>query len=254
MTTALYARRYSNFSSAQLVPTDGSTNPGVLGLPGPTDTTYGFTPGDRLQVYHAITEPDRQMETVKNDTARAVAGRLRFHEVNNYTFKYHQSIAPGEETKSRLGGTYDPRWNNSFRTAYEFDLHEIGLTARTAASTLNITDPTYTQDAAVTNARIPSYTVWDLNYSLKASRQLSVNVGVNNVFDRAMAYSSSVYNDTYVQGLNDVVGRYAYINAHYAFRPSGCCKEKSLPGANRKGFLCLHNHELPGYSVTRRPT
>lgn len=108
--------------------------------------------------------------------------------MNNYTFKYDQSTAPGEAPQSRLGGTYHPRWNNSFRTAYEFDAHEIGLTARTTASTL-ITDPTYTQDAAITNARVPSYTVWDLNHSFKASKQLSVNVGVNNVFDKAMVYT-----------------------------------------------------------------
>ena len=154
---------------------------------------------------------------LKYDVSLGGYGKLHFHEVNNHTFKYDQSIAPGEEPKSRLGGTYHPRWNNSLLTAYEFGAHEIGLTARTAAGTLNITDPTYTQDAAVTNARIPSYTAWDLNYSLKASKQLSVNIGVNNVFDKAMVYSNSVYNDTYVQGLNDVVGRYAYVNARYAF-------------------------------------
>lgn len=32
-----------------------------------------------------------------------------------------------------------------------------------------------------------------------------------------MVYSNSVYNDTFIQGLNDVVGRYAYVNARYAF-------------------------------------
>jgi iron complex outermembrane receptor protein len=59
--------------------------------------------------------------------------------------------------------------------------------------------------------------VWDLNYTLKASKQLVLNFGVNNVFDKAMVYSNSAYVDTYVQGLNDVVGRYAYVNARYSF-------------------------------------
>lgn len=72
--TSVYTQGYPYFSSSQLVPTDGTTNPGVMGLPGPTDTTIGFTPGDRLQVSHAITEPGRQRETIKNDTARVVAG------------------------------------------------------------------------------------------------------------------------------------------------------------------------------------
>jgi iron complex outermembrane receptor protein len=154
---------------------------------------------------------------LKYDLSLGGYGQLHFHEVNNHTFKYDQSIAPGEQPQSRLGGIYHPRWNNSLLTAYEFGPHEIGMTARTAAGTLNISDPTYQQDAAVTNARIPSYTVWDLNYSLKASKQLSVNVGVNNVFDKAMVYANTVYYNGYVQGLNDVVGRYAYVNARYAF-------------------------------------
>ena len=67
------------------------------------------------------------------------------------------------------------------------------------------------------NARIPSYTVWDLNYSTKVSPQLTVNVGVNNAFDKAMVYANTANVNTYVQGLNDVVGRYVYVNARYAF-------------------------------------
>jgi iron complex outermembrane receptor protein len=144
-------------------------------------------------------------------------GKLSFHEVMNRTFKYDQSIAPGEEPTSRLDGVYHPRWNNSFRTAYGYGDSEFAMTARTAASTLNISDPTYSQDADITNARVPSYTVWDLNYTFKASKKLVLNIGVNNVFDKAMVYSNSAYVDTYVQGLNDVVGRYAYVNARYAF-------------------------------------
>ncbi|MRW93884.1 TonB-dependent receptor [Duganella sp. FT80W] len=144
-------------------------------------------------------------------------GKLSFHEAMNRTFKYDQSIAPGEQPTSRLDGVYHPRWNNSLRTTYDYGDHSLALTARTASSTLNISDPTYSQDADVTNARVPSYTVWDLNYTLKASKQLVLNFGVNNVFDKAMVYSNSAYVDTYVQGLNDVVGRYAYVNARYSF-------------------------------------
>jgi iron complex outermembrane receptor protein len=144
-------------------------------------------------------------------------GKLNFHEVHNHTFKFDQSIAPGAAIESRLDGTYHPRWSNSFRSAYGIGAHELALTARTKSGTLNITDPTYSQDDAVTHARIPSYTVWDLNYSFKASKKLSLNVGANNVFDKAMVYSNSAYNDTYVQSLSDVIGRYVYVNARYAF-------------------------------------
>ena len=154
---------------------------------------------------------------LKYDLSLGAYGKLRFNEVINRTLKYDQSITPNDAPVSRLDSIYHPRWSNSFSTAYEYGTSQFSATARTAASTLNIDDPTHTQDAAVTNARIPSYTVWDLNYSTKVSPQLTVNVGVNNAFDKAMVYANTANVNTYVQGLNDVVGRYVYVNARYAF-------------------------------------
>ncbi|MYN27502.1 TonB-dependent receptor [Duganella levis] len=154
---------------------------------------------------------------VRYDLALGNYGKLHFREVNNHTLTYDQSIAPGQEPTSRLGGVYHPRWNNSFRTSYEYGVSEFAMTARTAAGTLNIDDPTHEQDSAVTQARIGSYTVWDLNYTLKANEKLTLNIGVNNVFDKGLVYANSAYVNTYVQGLSDAVGRYAYVNARYTF-------------------------------------
>lgn len=154
---------------------------------------------------------------VRYDLALGSYGKLHFHEVHNHTLKYEQSIAPGAAPTSRLDGVYHPKWNNSFRTSYEYGASEFAMTARTAASTLNIGDPTYDQDPAVTNARIGGYTVWDLNYTLKANDRLTVNVGVNNVFDKSLVFSNSAYVDSYVQLQSDAIGRYAYVNARYRF-------------------------------------
>lgn len=145
------------------------------------------------------------------------AGKLKFNEVLNYTLQYEQSVVPGAAPTSRLGGTYHPKWANSFTTTYERGTQQLALTAHTYASTLNITDPTYSQDAAQTNARIPSYTTWDANYSTRVNAKLVVNVGVNNLGDKAIVYSNSPYNDVYVQSLNNAVGRYFYANVRYTF-------------------------------------
>lgn len=154
---------------------------------------------------------------VKYELALGAYGKLRFNEVLNHTLKFDQSITPNDAPVSRLDSVYRPKWSNSFATSYEYGIHLLTLTARTAASTLNIDDPTHVQDPVVTNARIPSYTVWDMNYSVKANPKLTVNVGVNNVFDKAMVYANTPNVNAYVQALNDVVGRYAYVNARYAF-------------------------------------
>lgn len=153
---------------------------------------------------------------VKYDVALG-AGKLHLRETNSYTLQFDQSVVAGVAPSDRLDGTNHPKWSNALRAAYELGQHELGLTAHTYAGTLNITDPTYTQDTAVTNARIPSYTVWDVNYSLRPGRQVDVNVGINNVFNRGVVYASSTYKDDHVQALNDVVGRYVYVNLRYVF-------------------------------------
>lgn len=145
-------------------------------------------------------------------------GKLTLREINSFALQFDQSIAPGQPEQGRLDSVYRPRWNNSFRIGYEYQGTELALTARTAASTLNIDDPTHPQDPAVTNARIPSYTNWDLNVSFKPIKDLSVNVGANNVFDRTPVFANSAYVDGYVAGLTDQLGRYVYINARYTFR------------------------------------
>ncbi|AIY41542.1 TonB-dependent receptor [Collimonas arenae] len=145
-------------------------------------------------------------------------GKLKFREVNNYTLTYKQSVTPNTPPASRLDSVYHPRWNNSFRTAYEYADMEVALTARTQASTLNIDDPTHTQDPAITNARIPSFTVWDLNLNAKVSKDITLNFGVNNMFDKAPIYANTTYVNDFVQSRNDLVGRYFYANMRYQFK------------------------------------
>ncbi len=144
-------------------------------------------------------------------------GQLNFREVNNYTLTFKQSIAPDESPESRLDGTNHPKWRNTFRTGYQYQNSELALTARTQSSTKNITDPTYEQDPEITAARIPSYTVWDLNFNTKLNEHATLNFGINNVFDKSPVYSSSTYKDDFVPSLNDYIGRYYYANINYKF-------------------------------------
>ena len=74
------------------------------------------------------------------------------------------------------------------------------------------------QDAAITNNRIGAYTVWDMNVNFKPVKNLDVSVGVNNMFDKGTVYSNSAYVDTYVNSMNDIVGRYIYLNARYKLK------------------------------------
>ena len=146
------------------------------------------------------------------------ADKLNFREVNTYFLQYKQSIAPGQDPTSRLDGVNHPNWSNSFRLGYEISKYEASVTARTYAGTLNIDDPTHSQDAAITNARIPSYTVFDMNLNAKVSKDLSLNFGINNAFDKPPVYSNAASEDAAVQSKNDLVGRYFYVNMRYKFK------------------------------------
>jgi|GEM_PF-4554978 len=53
---------------------------------------------------------------------------------------------------------------------------------------------------------------------MKPAKNLTLNTGVNNLFNKTMIYSSSPQNDTHMQALNDVVGRYLFVNLRYTFK------------------------------------
>ncbi|MGK5055182.1 TonB-dependent receptor domain-containing protein [Janthinobacterium sp. RB2P8] len=145
-------------------------------------------------------------------------GTVKLRESNSYNLKYEQSIAPGSEPTDRRDGTNHPKWSNTLRIGFERNSNEVALTARTRSSTKNIDDPTKLQNAAITNNRIGAYTVWDMNIHFKPVKDLDVSVGVNNMFDKGTVYSNSAYVDTYVNSMNDIVGRYIYLNARYKFK------------------------------------
>ena len=148
----------------------------------------------------------------------ANGSKLKFREDNNYTLEFKQSIAPGQDPASRLDGTIHPKWANTFRVSYDIGKYETAVTARSYAGTLNIDDPTHSQDPAITNARIPSYTVWDLNLNAKITKTLSMNFGINNAFDKPPVFASAASLNQQVQSLNDNVGRYFYTNLRYTFK------------------------------------
>ncbi|NVI81460.1 TonB-dependent receptor [Janthinobacterium sp. BJB401] len=145
-------------------------------------------------------------------------GTVKLRESNSYNLKYEQSIAPGSEPTDRLDGINHPKWSNTLRIGFERNDKEVALTARTRSSTKNIDDPTKLQDAAITNKRIGAFTAWDMNVNFKPVKDLDVSFGVNNMFDKGTVYANSAYVDTYVNAMNDIVGRYIYLNARYKFK------------------------------------
>lgn len=145
-------------------------------------------------------------------------GRISLRETATVALRFDQSIAPGQPEQGRLDSIYRPRWNNAFKVTWDYGNASVDLLARTAASTLNIDDPTHPQDTATTQARIPSYTNWDFNLKWKYSAELTLNFGANNVFDRTPVFANTAYFDGYVNGLSDQLGRYVYVNARYTFK------------------------------------
>jgi iron complex outermembrane receptor protein len=57
-----------------------------------------------------------------------------------------------------------------------------------------------------------------MNFSTRLRAGWSVNVGVNNLFDKGVVYANAASIDAPVQSKSDLVGRYIYANMRYAFK------------------------------------
>lgn len=143
-------------------------------------------------------------------------GKLKFQESNNHTLSFKQSQLPGSAPIEQVDTLNHPRWSNVASLSYMYKQYEYMLTARTYDSTKNIDDVNHTQDA-VDHSRVSGYTAWDLNVNWRPSKKLSLNFGVDNMFDKHPIFItwSNAFMGTGYGNLGDLTGRFYYLNVDY---------------------------------------
>ncbi|GGY10761.1 TonB-dependent receptor plug domain-containing protein [Paludibacterium paludis] len=143
-------------------------------------------------------------------------GKLKFSEAYNQILTFKQSTIPNSSVLSRLDSLMAPKWRNHLRTSYQNGGSEYALTARSYSRVRNIVDPTDMEH--YDGSYVPSYTVWDLDMTFKPIKDLTLNVGVNNVFNKAPIFSNASGKADFVPNQGDYLGRFFYVNARYKFK------------------------------------
>lgn len=108
-------------------------------------------------------------------------GTLSFHTDYAYVLNYESQELPGgpfQKQLDRAGPRW--RWNNTF--GYGIGIHEIALTSRSSARVFK---------GVQSYGYIGSYSAWDLNYAVDVSKNVTLNLGGENIFNQGVNQDNS---------------------------------------------------------------
>lgn len=144
-------------------------------------------------------------------------GALTLRENHNRLLTFKQSITDSEAPVSRLDSVYQPRWRNTLSLEWEQARLHAGITLRSFASTRNIDDPTHSMDDSVP-ARVPGFTMVDLQFGFNPTKQWQLSAGINNAGNKQPPFANGTGTGFFVGNWNDLWGRGYFIQANYTFR------------------------------------
>jgi outer membrane receptor protein involved in Fe transport len=161
------------------------------------------------------------------------AGALSFLLAGTWMDKYVQEPLPGEGTYDCVGlhgttcGTPTPEWRHRLRTTWATPLDlNVSLTWRyisSVKSELTSSNPLLSGSVNDIDRKIKAYNYFDLAFTYSATENVTLNAGVNNLFDKdpPVVNSStlaSVYgNGNTYPGTYDSMGRYIFMGAQVKF-------------------------------------
>ncbi len=154
---------------------------------------------------------------IRYDVSLGRFGKLTFREAQNRTFSYKDTPLATDPMRENVDFAPVPRWKNILDVTYAYGDYSLGVTMRTYASTKNkgsVEDP----DTAGLPERIPSYSAFDVNFSAKPIKKLTVNAGIKNIGNRIPPYGTGKNAVGYVGPSTEVWGRTFYLGGSYAFK------------------------------------
>ncbi len=146
------------------------------------------------------------------------AGRFGAAISGTYIIEYKRQFGALEPYVSNAGRFLNDqviqRWRH--RATLDWDMGPFGATLGHSYFS-GYTDDSYLPDTAP--RRVEAYSLWDLSASWKATKQLSVRVGVLNLLDSEPPFSNQSYYflSTYDPSYTDPRGRTAYASLKYTF-------------------------------------
>ncbi|MBS0449138.1 MAG: TonB-dependent receptor [Proteobacteria bacterium] len=147
--------------------------------------------------------------------------RLRAGDIGTFNFALNSTYVTKFEYQTEAGGPWIQnvgvysgtgpifRWQHTFNTTWTQGPYSAGLTGHYKSG--------YADEFAPN--QVPSYTTWDLYGAWQPTKQITLTLGVRNVFDRDPPFSNQAF--TFQQGYDprfaDPTGRTWYARGNYSF-------------------------------------
>ncbi len=155
------------------------------------------------------TETDGIDLSLKAEFSTAI-GKLALQNDFNTILSLKQSFAKDQALIERTGGRWQPQWRNNFSVALSKDAWNTQMIARTSASML---DAGEVWRGTSDSIHLPTYTSVDFNVSYSGFKNLIVNLGATNAFDKMPRFS--IDNDSFYDATS---GRFLYASVRYTFK------------------------------------
>jgi iron complex outermembrane receptor protein len=146
-------------------------------------------------------------------------GKLKLENQHSRLLSFKDRKLASDPWLEELDYAVQPRWKNVFTAEYSYDKYSAGLTARSYASYKNLTQAiSNTATLQGKSQRVPSYTAFDVDFTVSPLKKLKIGGGIKNVGNRIPSYfSNSSTPGTFSGSDTDLWGRTYYVNVNYKF-------------------------------------
>ncbi|AXE35399.1 TonB-dependent receptor [Chromobacterium phragmitis] len=144
-------------------------------------------------------------------------GKLKFENQHSRLLSFKDHKLAGDPWLEEVDYAVQPRWKNVFTMEYSYQRYSIGLAARSYAGFKNVTQAISDPDLSKAQ-RIPSYTAFDVDFSVSPLKKLTIGGGVKNIGNRIPPYfSNALTPGTFSGSDTDLWGRTFYATVNYKF-------------------------------------
>ncbi|WP_440026132.1 TonB-dependent receptor [Chromobacterium amazonense] len=144
-------------------------------------------------------------------------GKLNFREQQSRILSFQNTQQASAPLQENVDYASMPRWKNLFTVDYRFDKYSATVVTRTYAGYKNLYSPDYTNTSAAIPQRVPSYTAFDVNMSVRPIKKLKIDGGIRNIGNRTPPYATGAGVETFSGPSTDLWGRTYYVSAEYKF-------------------------------------
>ncbi|MBX9299215.1 TonB-dependent receptor [Chromobacterium piscinae] len=146
-------------------------------------------------------------------------GKVKLENQHSRLLSYKDHKLASDPWLEEVDYAIQPRWKNVFTAEYSINKFSAGVTARSYAGYKDLTQASSSPRLLKGKpARIPSYTAFDVDFSVSPLKKLTVGGGIKNIGNRIPPYFINGQTPgTFSGSSTDLWGRTYYVNVNYKF-------------------------------------